>query len=157
MIASTIQDYQQMYGLSPQLKTLIEQALAIIERHPDEGRYDIEGDAAFVLVSRPQTEPHAQRPAELHHRYLDVQILLEGEEVLGYGLAQCHAAPEQDHLKEKDIAFFTSIPNEQFLHFQPGNLVVFLPKELHRPLCAVKDSPQQIKKAVLKVRMDFLN
>ncbi|WP_428944626.1 YhcH/YjgK/YiaL family protein [Pantoea sp. FN060301] len=157
MIASTIQDYQQVQGVPPQLKALIGQALSIIERQPDEGRYDIEGDAAFVLISRPLTEPQAQRPAELHHRYLDVQILLEGEEVLGYGLMQCHATPENDQLKEKDIAFFNAIPNEQFLHFQPGNFVIFFPKELHRPLCAVRDTPQKIKKAVLKVRMDFLN
>lgn len=156
MIAASIEDYQQVHGLSVQLKNYIAGALAITQKNPDDGRYDIDGDNIFLLISSPSTEPKSSRLAEIHHRYLDVQILLEGAEILGYGLQQTHEKPDDDRLSAQDIAFFKTIPHEQFLNFKPGNFVVFFPRELHRPLCAVNENPQRIKKAVLKVNMDIL-
>lgn len=157
MIAASIEDYQRVHGLSVQLKNYIAEALAITQKQPEDGRYDIEGDNVFLLISSPSTEPKSSRLAEIHHRYLDVQILLEGAEILGYGLRQTHAKPDDDRLSSQDIAFFHDIPHEQYLNFEAGDFVVFFPRELHRPLCAVNDRPQKIKKAVLKVNMDILN
>ncbi|WP_052118380.1 YhcH/YjgK/YiaL family protein [Erwinia oleae] len=156
MIAASILDYQQVKGLSEKLKHFVEQALSVIETRPADGRYQIEGDDVFLLVSSPMTEPQAARAAELHHQYLDVQILLEGTEKMGFGLTQCVEAADDDRLEEQDIAFFQHIPGEQFLTMRPGNFVVFFPHELHRPLCAVNDTSEKIKKAVLKVRMTIL-
>lgn len=156
MIATNIHDYSLMPGFPEKLKTCIGSALDIIREMPDDGRHDIHGDNAFVLVSSPQTEPQEQRQAEYHCRYLDVQILLEGAEKLGYGLTLATEDPQDNQLKTQDIAFCRDIPSEQFLTFEPGNLVVFFPREYHRPLCAVNGPGQRIKKAVLKVNMDFL-
>lgn len=156
MIATNIHDYSVMPGLPEKLKVLIGSTLDIIRERPDDGRYDINGDNAFVLISSPETEPEQQRQAEYHGRYLDVQILLEGAEKLGYGLTLAAQDPQRNQLETQDIAFCEKIANEQFLTFEPGNLVVFFPREYHRPLCAIDGQGKRIKKAVLKVNMDFI-
>lgn len=156
MIASSVQDYRQCQGLSSSLKSLITRALDSAKIHPEEGRYPLEGDQAFVLISSPFTEPSDVRLAEYHHRYLDVQILLEGREKLGYGLNLVSAEPDGEYSEAKDSAFCHTISNEQFLIFAPGDMAVFFPREYHRPLCAVNDTPVQIKKLVLKVDVNLI-
>lgn len=157
MIATSIKDYLQEQGLSSQLKNLITRALDIVQQQPDAGRYDIEGDQAFVLISTPETEQQEARQAEYHYRYLDVQILLEGAEKLGYGLNLASAEPDANYSASQDITFCKTISNEQFLQFEPGDLAVFFPREYHRPLCAVQGNALAIKKAVIKVNMDFIH
>lgn len=156
MIATSIQDYLQEQGLSSQLKSLIARALDIIQQYSDTGRYDIEGDQAFVLISTPETEKQEARQAEYHYRYLDIQILLEGAERLGYGLQLASAEPDEDYSATQDITFCKTINNEQFLQFEAGDLAVFFPREYHRPLCTAQGNGLPIKKAVIKVNMDFI-
>nr|WP_235655985.1 YhcH/YjgK/YiaL family protein [Aeromonas caviae] len=40
----------------------------------------------FCLVSEDLTEPVADRRGEFHEQYLDIQLLLRGEEWIGVGL-----------------------------------------------------------------------
>lgn len=155
MIVTNVNDYQETLYLSAQMKELIGKALAITASNPADGRHNIDGDSAFVLISSPMTEPHEKRLAEIHQKYLDVQILLSGKEVIGYGIELTHDAADQDYLADKDIAFYKDIPNEQFVSLNPGDFVVFYPYELHRPLCEA-DKEQQVKKAVVKIKIDYL-
>lgn len=155
MIVANINDYKTAAYLSTQMKQLIGKALEITASNPADGRYDIDGDGAFVLISSPMTEAHEKRLAEIHQKYLDVQILLLGKEVIGYGIKLTHDAADQDLLADKDIAFYQEIPNEQFVSMNQGDFAVFYPNELHRPLCAA-GKEQPVKKAVVKIKMDYL-
>ncbi|MFC0227261.1 YhcH/YjgK/YiaL family protein [Serratia aquatilis] len=155
MITANINDYKTALYLSEQMKDVISKALEITASNPADGRYNIDGDSAFVLISSPMTEAHEKRLAEIHHKYLDVQILLAGKEVIGYGTELAAAAAVQDLLADKDIAFYNAIPNEQFVSLNPGDYAVFYPHELHRPLCSAGQE-QQIKKAVVKIKIDYL-
>ncbi|MEM6052192.1 YhcH/YjgK/YiaL family protein [Erwinia sp. P7711] len=156
MIATNIHDYSEMPCFPEHLKKLINCALDIVRETPADGRHTIHGDDAFLLISSPETEPEEQRQAEYHCRYLDVQILLEGREKLGYGLQLAAGEAGGDFIEKQDVAFCKTISNEQFLTFHPGDLAVFFPREYHRPQCATEGKGERIKKAVLKVKMDFL-
>lgn len=46
------------------------------------GRYDIHGDELFAAVSRYDTQPMEEREFENHRKYIDLQIVLDGKEVL---------------------------------------------------------------------------
>ena len=155
MIVTNVNDYQETLYLSAQMKELIGKALAITASNPADGRHNIDGDSAFVLISSPMTEPHEKRLAEIHQKYLDVQILLSGKEVIGYGIELTHDAADQDYLADKDIAFYKDIPNEQFVSLNPGDFVVFYPGEVHKPLCAVGE-PAHVRKAVVKMLVSQL-
>lgn len=48
------------------------------------GRYDIDGENIFALISEYQTKSEAEGKLEAHKKYIDVQYVIEGEELMGY-------------------------------------------------------------------------
>lgn len=68
------------------------------------GKHAIDGDRLFYLISEDTTEPGELRRAEYHARYLDIQIVLKGQEGMTFS-TQPAGVPETDWLADKDIAF----------------------------------------------------
>ena len=48
------------------------------------GRHEIDGDKLYAMVNEYTTEPKEKRRAEAHRKYVDVQCLVQGEEIIGY-------------------------------------------------------------------------
>jgi YhcH/YjgK/YiaL family protein len=121
------------------------------------GKYNIEGEDIFALVQESETEPQEKRKFELHNEYIDIQLLLEGEEKQLYA-----PAPEaggnadllEDRLEESDIAFYSTPPAYDQVILQPGEYAVYMPRELHCPCCAPAGSGGKIRKIVFKIRRE---
>ena len=92
---------------------------------------------------------------EAHRAYIDIQIVLSGRERYGVALPDSGLAAVEDHLADKDIAFYPPTRREFFVDLEAGQFAVFLPGEFHRPGCAA-DGEEKILKAVVKVRADKL-
>lgn len=90
--------------LPEELRQAIEHIKARVTDATEKGKHDIDGDRLFYLIAEDMTEPFAQRRAEYHARYLDIQILLKGQEGMTFS-TQPAGAPETDWLADKDIAF----------------------------------------------------
>ena len=120
------------------------------------GRYPVDGDNVFALLQDPMTQPWESGLPEFHARYIDIQCLLEGEEVIGYALANPALDNLTDQLAERDIAFVAQQENETRLVLTPGMFAIFYPGELHRP-CRALNAPMQIKKVVMKISADLLS
>lgn len=118
------------------------------------GRYDLQGDQAFMNVMSFQTQSAQDKLAELHQVYADIQILLEGEEVIHYGLTGS-ATQVQEYHEQDDYQLCQRIQSEQTLALRPGMFAVFLPGEPHKPGCSGEQS-QTLKKVVIKVHRDML-
>ncbi len=155
MFYGHVADLSQQPLLPVRLRLLIEKTLATIKREGTTGKHVLDGDNAFFILAEEMTEPAALRRPEIHARYLDVQILLEGEELMGYYPRLMKARPDEDRLATQDLAFFNQIDGEQFLAMLPGDFVVFWPGDAHRPLCAVTE-PVTIRKVVIKVDANWL-
>ena len=54
-----------------------------IAQKPD-GRYSVEGDDLYYMVQHYTTKPVDQTRFESHKKYIDIQVLLAGQELLGY-------------------------------------------------------------------------
>jgi hypothetical protein len=48
------------------------------------GRVDIEGDTIFALIQDYDTAPKAEKRPESHARYIDIQYVFSGREIIGY-------------------------------------------------------------------------
>ncbi|WP_373974352.1 YhcH/YjgK/YiaL family protein [Chitinibacter sp. SCUT-21] len=120
------------------------------------GRYPIEGDQMIAIVQNPQTQPWETGMPEFHQRYLDIQYLLEGEEVIGFSIAQPDLPLATDQLTERDIAFVHPIENESKLVLSAGMFAIFFPGELHKP-CRSLNQSQQIRKVVIKIDRQLLD
>lgn len=116
------------------------------------GKYDIDGSNVFYMISEDTTEPLAARRAEYHARYLDIQIVLRGQEAMTFSTRPAAGTPDIDWLAERDIAFLSAGEQEQTVILNEGDFVVFYPGEVHKPLCAVGE-PAKVRKAVVKILM----
>jgi len=83
MFYGHVADISRPSLLPASLRLLIEKTLATIKREGATGKYPLDGENAFFILADETTEPASARRPEIHARYLDVQILLEGEELMG--------------------------------------------------------------------------
>ena len=149
MIVGNIHHLQS--GLPASLREAIEHIKAHVTDATPLGKHDIDGNNLFYLISEDTTEPMADRRAEYHARYLDIQIVLKGQEGMTFSVLPA-GAPDIDWLAEKDIAFLAEGAQEQTVILNDGDFVVFYPGEVHKPLCAV-GAPAKVRKAVVKMLM----
>ncbi|MGS4817737.1 YhcH/YjgK/YiaL family protein [Raoultella terrigena] len=133
------------------LRHAIEYVKAHVSEQTPLGKHDIDGNNLFYLISQDTTEALSERRAEYHARYLDIQIVLQGEEGMTFSTRPA-GTPDIDWLADKDIAFLAAGEEEKTMILRAGDFVVFYPGEVHKPLCAV-GSPAKVRKAVVKMLM----
>jgi YhcH/YjgK/YiaL family protein len=119
------------------------------------GRYELDGDKLILQVLDLQTRPFEENWPEIHRKYIDVQLLAAGEEIIRVTTDPGDLIVVDDKLAERDILFYADAPNEAQLYMQPGNFAVFFPQDVHRPNCALA-APCPIRKVVLKVALSSL-
>ncbi|WP_337019256.1 N-acetylneuraminate anomerase [Leclercia sp. AS011] len=139
----------QAAGLPAAFCQAIDQALSAGMANLEPGSYPLQGERVFVNVMAFATQRAEEKRAELHRSYIDIQILLEGEEQIYYGLAGSARACDAWH-EEEDYQLCSRIDKEQSLRLTPGMFAVFMPGEPHKPGCYTTQSGM-IKKAVIKV------
>jgi len=111
------------------------------------GRYTIEGDEIFFMVSQYETKPAIDCKPETHRKYIDIQFIIEGAEFMGY-LPLEGQTPSVEYNPVKDVEFFAVQPNLFEVH--AGMFAVFYPQDIHQP-CVMITTPKPIKKVVVKV------
>lgn len=102
MIVGNIHHLQSWLPAS--LREAIEHVKAHVTDATPLGKHDIDGNNLFYLISEDTTEPMADRRAEYHARYLDIQIVLKGQEGMTFSVLPA-GAPDTNWLADKDIAF----------------------------------------------------
>ncbi|MBB1202500.1 YhcH/YjgK/YiaL family protein [Enterobacteriaceae bacterium 89] len=142
-------------GLPAALWDALSLAVAEDPQHKAPGSYTLRGDDIFMNVMQFVTQAPAQKKAELHQQYIDIQLLLEGEEQVLFGVRGTALGCEDFHAQE-DYQLSSRIANQQAITLKPGMFAVFMPGEPHKPGCVV-DLPREIKKVVVKVRASLLN
>jgi YhcH/YjgK/YiaL family protein len=113
------------------------------------GKTEIEGSDIFAAVSEYETKAQANCKLEAHRKYLDVQYLVKGSELIGYAPAS-NQEVIVDYNEEKDIIFFKADVSTVLI--QEGMFAIFFPEDLHQP-CIQANSPMNVKKVVVKVRL----
>jgi YhcH/YjgK/YiaL family protein len=142
-------------GLHPVLQQALTLAVAANPQEKTPGRYELQGDNIFMNVMQFATQSPEQKKAELHREYIDIQVLLSGEERILFGMTDSARQCEEMHV-EDDYQLCSLIADEQAMVLKPGRFVIFMPGEPHKPGCVVQ-APMDIKKVVIKVRASLLH
>jgi YhcH/YjgK/YiaL family protein len=121
----------------------------------DPGTYEIEGKNLYVMIQDVVTVTPEERRAENHARYIDIQYLIEGEEVIKVARQNERNQPIDNQLDSNDVLFYDVVENEMTITMQPGMFIVLFPDDLHRASCSVKGG-ERIKKAVFKINKALL-
>ncbi len=152
MILDTLSHWHQyqmdvLPGLSSAFTWLEETDLQQIKP----GRYPIDGDHIFALVSDYQTKDGDEGKWEAHEVYADLQYVVQGSELLGYApLREMEVIKPYD--EENDYALFDG-PGE-FVHFAEGMFAILMPQDAHMPGIAF-ETPEPVRKVVIKIRIGY--
>ena len=110
------------------------------------GRYPIDGDRVFALVSDSEGKGKGAAKLEVHRTYIDIQYVASGTEVIGWKpLAGCTQS-QGGFDAAKDIGFFEDTV-ETWATLGPGSFAVFFPGDAHAPLAGAG----AVRKVVIKV------
>lgn len=110
------------------------------------GRYPIVGEDLFVIVEQVHGRTREAAKLECHRKYIDIQLVLEGTDEMGWkALADCHD-PVSDFSISKDIQFFHDAP-ATWIATPPGHFCIFFPEDAHAPLVAT----ETIRKVIFKI------
>ena len=119
---------------------------------PD-GRVDIDGDRVFALVQRYETVRTEAPMFEYHRKYIDVQFLAKGEEVIGWAITETMKITKA-YDEKKDICFGTVKKGKWTpVLLRAGQTAVLWPEDAHAPKLAA-DDPTQVMKIVVKVAVE---
>lgn len=146
MIFDTIANADRYATLHP----LFAQAFAYI-RNTDlnalaPGRYPIADEDLFAIVEHVPGRSRESAQLECHRKYIDIHLVLDGADEMGWkALPDCHN-PVSDYQEEKDVRFFHDAP-AAWVATPPGAFCIFFPQDAHAPLVA----DGEIRKVIFKV------
>lgn len=149
MLSGNINHLDRLSYVDNRIHDYVLKSVALAKENQEDGKFEINGDDVFLILVTAMTEPAEHRKSEIHYNYIDIQLLLKGDEV--FGISGYTEAEYLDKEFENDVCFLPEIENEDFVTLHEGDFVIFYPGEAHRPLCSAGDSPQQIRKAIIKI------
>jgi len=154
MIADSIQN-SSLYPFGPAWKAAFE-FLKTLTPDSETGKRLIQGDKIFAGVDCYETKSRADAKLETHRKYVDVQVLLSGSEVIEI-FPKRGLTVSEPYNPEKDAEFYAkpSEPHAKVI-LKPGQFLVFFPDDAHMPCLMTGSSPEPVKKVVIKVAAELL-
>ena len=112
------------------------------------GHHPILGEDMFAIVEHMPGRTREAAQLEVHRRYIDIQLVLEGVDEMGWkALIECRE-PADEYSAERDIRFFRDAP-AAWIAVPTGAFCIFFPEDAHAPLV----SSGSIRKVVLKIAL----
>ena len=112
---------------------------------PD-GRHEIGGNDLYAIVIRDRGRSRDDAQLEVHNDRIDIQVVLEGTDDMGWKSRSACMVPVSDYDPEKDVQCFEDRP-DTWVQVHSGQLAVFFPEDAHAPMI----SPGLLHKVVIKI------
>ena len=146
MILDTLENYQLYNAINERIAKGFDFLRTTDLDSLPSGKHDIEGDTIFALVQEYQTKPLEDCKLESHKKYIDIQFVIRGEEMMGVTTQNNQKIIEVN--EEKDYTFYEGTTS--LVRVSKGMFTIFFPDDLHQP-CVQTESAAEVKKVVIKV------
>jgi YhcH/YjgK/YiaL family protein len=148
MIIDTLKNAALYYGLGAKFVKAFEYLQQTDFSKVEKGKYEIDGTAIIAIVNEYDTIPAAGEQMESHRKYIDVQYIVSGEELIGHDFLRSQT-PSKVYDDTADFMLFGETP-AFFSKLEQGMFAIFFPTDLHMPNIRVKE-PVAVKKVVMKI------
>ena len=146
MILDRLDNAARYFDLHPDFKMAFDWLRAqAIEKLPA-GRTDVAGDRVYANVMRENGRGQAVAQYETHDRYIDIQYMAEGLDVMGW-THRDKALKSLGYDAKKDLEFYEGRPG-LWIPVPRGHFTIFFPEDAHAPMAATGP----MVKVVVKVR-----
>lgn len=151
MIFDQLRHANNYFALGERVQKALEYLVNTDFNKIEPGKYEIDGDEIYAVISQYDTKPLTSGKWEAHKKYIDIQCVIDGKEKIGYTFAT-KTIVTQNYDDEKDIMFFKG--EGLFLTVEPGYFAILFPSDIHMPGIAINISTP-VKKVVIKVKVDL--
>lgn len=122
----------------------------------DYGRHDIDGDNVFFVRQKADLLELDKARPEAHYEYADIHLPLSTVERVAFSHAEDGIVVTDAYNAQRDIIFYQAPRHEVLIDLTPGEFIVFLPYEIHRPCLRVAEA-SSVEKIVIKIHKSQLN
>lgn len=148
MILSNLQNSGRIESLHPLFKKFFDYVKSHDLLHTECGRIEIEGDALFINNVNPTCVAAENQMLEVHRDYIDIHVLLEGEETIGWKALEDLTDEKQAYDAAGDCALYADRP-DNFITLRPGQFLIVWPEDPHAPVIGAG----KIRKLIGKVKL----
>lgn len=151
MIVSNInsKELRSYASLHPQFAKAFEEMKRILAEGAEDGKIVLEGDKLFINVQSYTSKPESDCGFEAHKKYIDIQLILEGEEIIGYE-SEDKLSFTKEYDASADYMLYALNGEYDKIRLTRGDFVILFTEEPHAPAIAV-NTPTPVRKAVVKV------
>ena len=148
MVISDLLNSQRIESLHPLFKVLFDYVKSHDLLHMELGRVVIDGDNLYVNNVEAEGVDVVRQPLEVHRQYIDVHILLEGKERIGWKALEDVTNETKAYDAESDCALYAEMA-DVYVDLKPGQFVIVYPEDPHAPLIG----QGKIRKLIAKVKL----
>ncbi len=146
MVIANLNHSDRVSSLCPELKMLFDYVRNNDTLNAPLGRIELDGERLFINNVNSDCVDVQYRPLEMHRKYIDVHILLEGEETIGWKSVDDIQHYSQDYCDETDCALSDDTPTS-LVSLLPGQICIVWPEDAHAPLIG----QGKVRKLIAKV------
>lgn len=149
MVFGNIKDLDQFAFLPEDSKTCFAYAKANPLAEYEKGSHEINGKRLFVNIVEYTTTTPENRFWEAHKQYLDLHLILRGQEQIDLNFIQNMNLGEY---KEEDDYLAMEGEKNCSVILREGDFLICWPNDGHRTAVEV-DGPETVKKAIFKIQI----
>lgn len=109
------------------------------------GKHEIKGNEIFFNLQEYETK--STQKLEAHKKYIDIQVVVSGEEYMGYTNIN-NTSLTEEYNEERDVMFLEG--NVDKIKADNKSFLIFYPEDAHMPALSVNNS-KLVKKAIFKI------
>ncbi len=110
-------------------------------------------DGAFAIEQVYETKLRADGFFESHRKYIDVQVVVEGEELME-AIDLARITVRQPYHADRDLIVYEDSSEASQLRVYAGQGTIFYPSDVHMPTLRIRTDPVLVRKTVVKVPVD---
>lgn len=135
-------------GLHPAFKVLFDFIKGTDFNKLPHGKIEVDGDNVFVMNLETAGVAQSDQPLEMHRKYIDVHVLLGGDERIGWKPLNEIGHYTREYDEAGDCALSDDTPRF-YVDLHPGEYCIVFPEDPHAP--AIGD--KVIRKLIGKVKV----
>lgn len=149
MILDSIKNLRKYEALHPRFAKAIDFLLNSDLQKLPLGRNEICGDEIFANVMEAKPRSKEEVPLEVHRKYIDIQVPISSNEVMGY--TPLEDLPAGEYSDENDVTLYpVGMLAASYFEVKRDMFTIFFPQDGHAPAI----TPVTEKKIIVKIAID---
>lgn len=146
MILDSLKNLRSYEGLHPNFKKAIDFILNSDLQNLPMGRNEICGDEIFANVMEAKPRTKEEVPVEVHRKYIDIQVPISGDEIMGY--TPLEELPAGNYSDADDVTLYpVGMQAASYFLVKRSMFTIFFPQDGHAPAV----TPVPVKKIIVKI------